>query len=111
MSQDIKETIAQEPAQNSPAAAKNDAPGQSWKQGEEHVLPHNRIGIVFFGLMACTFLAALDQVRTAENSYDYRGLTVTSADHRCYGSAHHSPRPRWRKGLQLGGNVSVLQLS
>ncbi|PSR76053.1 hypothetical protein PHLCEN_2v8715 [Hermanssonia centrifuga] len=37
-------------------------PGQSWKQDEEHVLPHNRLGLVFFGLMSCTFLAALDQV-------------------------------------------------
>lgn len=33
-----------------------------WKDNEEHVLPKNRLGIVFFGLMACTFLAALDQV-------------------------------------------------
>jgi hypothetical protein len=38
-------------------------PGESWKASEEHVLPHNRLGIVFFGLMSCTFLAALDQVR------------------------------------------------
>lgn len=32
------------------------------KQGEEHVLPKNRLGFVFAGLMACVFLAALDQV-------------------------------------------------
>lgn len=37
-------------------------PGQAWKQNEEHVLPKNNLGIVFFGLMSCTFLAALDQV-------------------------------------------------
>ena len=37
-------------------------PGQSWKQNEEHVLPKNNLGIVLFGLMSCTFLAALDQV-------------------------------------------------
>ncbi|KAK7693540.1 hypothetical protein QCA50_003109 [Cerrena zonata] len=36
-------------------------PGQAWKQNEEHVLPKNNLGIVFFGLMSCTFLAALDQ--------------------------------------------------
>ncbi|EKM55449.1 uncharacterized protein PHACADRAFT_256078 [Phanerochaete carnosa HHB-10118-sp] len=47
------------------ATAKRHEPGQSWKQNEEHVLPHNRIGIVFFGLMACTFLAALDQTIVA----------------------------------------------
>lgn len=41
---------------------KHKAPGQSWKENEQHVLPHNRLGIVFFGLMSCTFLAALDQV-------------------------------------------------
>jgi hypothetical protein len=43
-------------------AGKSLAPGESWKQNEEHVLPPNKIGIVFFGLMSCTFLAALDQV-------------------------------------------------
>lgn len=43
-------------------AADKHKPGQSWKDSEEHVLPHNRLGIVFTGLMACTFLAALDQV-------------------------------------------------
>jgi hypothetical protein len=36
--------------------------GSHWKQNEEHVLPHNRLGIVFTGLMLTTFLAALDQV-------------------------------------------------
>ena len=36
--------------------------GASWKANEEHVLPKNRLWIVFLGLMACTFLAALDQV-------------------------------------------------
>ncbi|KAI6109565.1 MFS general substrate transporter [Pisolithus sp. B1] len=35
--------------------------GSSWKQNEEHVLPKNRLGIVFFGLMCSVFLAALDQ--------------------------------------------------
>ncbi|OBZ75452.1 putative transporter C3H1.06c [Grifola frondosa] len=34
---------------------------QAWKEGEEHVLPKNNIPIVFAGLMACVFLAALDQ--------------------------------------------------
>lgn len=38
------------------------APGESWKNNEEHVLPKNRLGIVFAGLMCCIFLAALDQV-------------------------------------------------
>jgi hypothetical protein len=36
--------------------------GASWKAAEQHVLPYNRLGIVFPGLMACIFLAALDQV-------------------------------------------------
>ncbi|KAG1756595.1 MFS general substrate transporter [Suillus paluster] len=40
-------------------------PGASWKKDEEHVVPKNRIGIVFFGLMCCTFLAALDQTIVA----------------------------------------------
>ena len=37
-------------------------PGASWKEREQHVVPKNRLGIVFFGLMCTTFLAALDQV-------------------------------------------------
>ncbi|KAF7792981.1 hypothetical protein EIP86_004086 [Pleurotus ostreatoroseus] len=48
-----------------PGKSHKQAPGQSWKEGEEHVLPHNRLGIVFFGLMSCTFLAALDQTIVA----------------------------------------------
>ncbi|THH13934.1 hypothetical protein EW146_g6336 [Bondarzewia mesenterica] len=58
-----------------PASAKEDAAGQhvqekreagaSWKANEEHVLPKNRLWIVFLGLMACTFLAALDQTIVA----------------------------------------------
>jgi hypothetical protein len=46
-----------------PAKHEKAAPGASWKANEEHVLPQNRIGIVFTGLMCCVFLAALDQVR------------------------------------------------
>ncbi|KAH7913996.1 major facilitator superfamily domain-containing protein [Hygrophoropsis aurantiaca] len=38
--------------------------GASWKT-EEHVLPKNRLGIVLFGLMCSTFLAALDQTIVA----------------------------------------------
>ncbi|KAI0798031.1 MFS general substrate transporter [Abortiporus biennis] len=41
------------------------APGAHWKDNEQHVLPKNRLGIVFLGLMACTFLAALDQTIVA----------------------------------------------
>ncbi|KAG6376367.1 MFS general substrate transporter [Boletus reticuloceps] len=40
-------------------------PGASWKETEQHVVPKNRLGIVFFGLMCCTFLAALDQTIVA----------------------------------------------
>ncbi|KAG0705975.1 MFS general substrate transporter [Suillus ampliporus] len=40
-------------------------PGASWKKDEEHVVPKNRISIVFFGLMCSTFLAALDQTIVA----------------------------------------------
>ncbi|KAI0306339.1 MFS amino acid permease [Multifurca ochricompacta] len=36
-----------------------------WKEGEQHVLPHNRLWIVFSGLMCCIFLAALDQTIVA----------------------------------------------
>jgi hypothetical protein len=40
-------------------------PGASWKEKEQHVVPKNRLGIVFFGLMCSTFLAALDQTIVA----------------------------------------------
>ncbi|KAG9318910.1 major facilitator superfamily domain-containing protein [Chiua virens] len=40
-------------------------PGAAWKDKEEHVLPKNRLGIVFFGLMCSIFLAALDQTIVA----------------------------------------------
>ncbi|KAJ3763861.1 MFS general substrate transporter [Lentinula raphanica] len=40
-------------------------PGQSWKENETHVLPHNRLPIVFFGFMCSIFLAAMDQTIVA----------------------------------------------
>ncbi|KAJ3725813.1 MFS general substrate transporter [Lentinula raphanica] len=40
-------------------------PGQSWKENETHVLPHNRLPIVFFGFMCTIFLAAMDQTIVA----------------------------------------------
>ncbi|GJE95150.1 MFS general substrate transporter [Phanerochaete sordida] len=58
-------TVAAPASESEGAAPKRHEPGQSWKQNEEHVLPHNRLGIVFFGLMSCTFLAALDQTIVA----------------------------------------------
>ncbi|KAG1730746.1 MFS general substrate transporter [Suillus lakei] len=39
--------------------------GASWRQVEELVIPKNRLGIVFFGLMCTVFLAALDQTIVA----------------------------------------------
>lgn len=33
----------------------------SWKANEQHVVPHNNMPLVFFGLMMTIFLAALDQ--------------------------------------------------
>ncbi|KAJ3744807.1 MFS general substrate transporter [Lentinula detonsa] len=36
-------------------------PGQSWKENETHVLPHNRLPLVFLGFMCTIFLAAMDQ--------------------------------------------------
>ncbi|KIK49278.1 hypothetical protein CY34DRAFT_20275 [Suillus luteus UH-Slu-Lm8-n1] len=48
-----------------PPSPVKEKPGASWKKDEEHVVPKNRIGIVFFGLMCSTFLAALDQTIVA----------------------------------------------
>jgi MFS family permease len=40
-------------------------PGASWKTDETHVIPKNRLPIVFAGFVACIFLAALDQTIVA----------------------------------------------
>ncbi|RDX56815.1 MFS amino acid permease [Lentinus brumalis] len=62
---DEKQTPAHTPAPDSAPAdiEKGDRvkPGSHWKYGEEHVLPKNNMPLVFTGLMACVFLAALDQ--------------------------------------------------
>ncbi|KAI0062470.1 MFS general substrate transporter [Artomyces pyxidatus] len=39
--------------------------GASWKDGEQLVIPKNRMGLVFGGLMGCAFLASLDQTIVA----------------------------------------------
>lgn len=50
------------PPLSDPEKDEKTKPGKHWKDNEEHVLPKNRMSLVFTGLMACTFLAALDQV-------------------------------------------------
>lgn len=57
---------APETTQKDPTAKAK--PGASWKAGEEHVIPKNRLGIVFFGLMLTVFLAAIDQVSPLANT-------------------------------------------
>jgi hypothetical protein len=50
---------------SSPAAEEaNEGSAASWNKVEEHVIPKNRMGIVFFGLMCTMFLVALDSVRS-----------------------------------------------
>ncbi|EMD38555.1 hypothetical protein CERSUDRAFT_135443 [Gelatoporia subvermispora B] len=60
-----KESQSAPPALTGASAEHKLKPGQAWKQGEEHVLPKNNMPVVFCGLMACTFLAALDQTIVA----------------------------------------------
>ncbi|KAG2054759.1 MFS general substrate transporter [Suillus hirtellus] len=50
---------------SSPVKEAKQSPGASWKKDEGHIVPKNRLGIVFFGLMCSTFLAALDQTIVA----------------------------------------------
>ena len=61
---------------------KKEKPVQHWKQGEEHIIPKNRMSLVFSGLMCCVFLAALDQVCTIIVLLAWRclgtGQTLTS---------------------------------
>lgn len=88
-------------APESTPAAPEEKQQKSWRN-EEQVLPENRLGIVFLGLMATVFLAALDQV-----SYIYRGclfrlLICMVLDYRLYGIAHNC-REDWRwKRLWMG---------
>jgi hypothetical protein len=65
-------------------------PGASWKDNEQHVLPKNRLGIVFFGLCCCIFLAAIDQVSSIHwlRLVDRIDLFL-QPDHRCNGFAHN----------------------
>jgi hypothetical protein len=37
------------------------APGAKWNQLEQHHIPENRLGIVFFGLALSVFLAAMGE--------------------------------------------------
>jgi hypothetical protein len=50
------------PSLPTPNRAAKGKPGAGWKENEQHILPKNRIGIVFLGLCCCIFLAAIDQV-------------------------------------------------
>ncbi|KAG8750552.1 hypothetical protein FRC11_010314, partial [Ceratobasidium sp. 423] len=43
------------------ARPKKGNPGETWKQGEVHKIPHNNLLLVFPGLMLTVFLAAMDQ--------------------------------------------------
>ncbi|KDR73516.1 hypothetical protein GALMADRAFT_614600 [Galerina marginata CBS 339.88] len=60
------EKVESAPQDSQNATTKEKArPGASWKTDETHVLPKNRLGIVFLGLMASVFLAAIDQTIVA----------------------------------------------
>ncbi|KAG1843412.1 major facilitator superfamily domain-containing protein [Suillus tomentosus] len=51
---------------SSPAVEEaKERPGASWKKAEEHVIPKNRLGIVFIGWMCTIFLVAIDQTVVA----------------------------------------------
>ncbi|KAJ7062899.1 major facilitator superfamily domain-containing protein [Mycena amicta] len=51
--------------QPEPEKPEAQAPVKMSKENEEHVVPHNNMPIVFFGLMMTSFLAALDQTIVA----------------------------------------------
>lgn len=44
-------------------------PGTSWRQNEEHVIPKNRLGIVFFAILCVTSTVVLDHVSTQRRIY------------------------------------------
>ena len=98
-----KETSDPTPADT--GVEKKAKPGASWKANEEHVLPPNNIPVVFTGLMCCTFLAALDQVRDVQPRDLLACATHAMIDHRRHSSAHHRREVRRRLKLQLGRQV------
>ncbi|KAF8911966.1 MFS amino acid permease [Gymnopilus junonius] len=68
MSGERQETVetALKPEEQQTATTKaKAAPGSSWKTDETHVLPKNNLTLVFAGLMATVFLAAIDQTIVA----------------------------------------------
>ena len=67
--------------------------GASWKAAEQHVLPYNRLGIVFSGFMASVFLAAMDQVSIPVNDLLIPDKSPP-IDHRCCITAYYH-RPSW----------------
>ena len=72
--------------------------GGSRIQDEEHVIPKNSLGVVFFGLMCCIFLAALDQVcRDISRLHIHNIICPTDRCGNC--SADHCFAPRRRKVL------------
>ena len=56
---DIQETSVTIPGPSAPVSIPKQKPGAAWRAREQHVLPENRLFIVFPGLMLCVFLAAL----------------------------------------------------
>ncbi|KAF9475844.1 MFS amino acid permease [Pholiota conissans] len=62
----VDDQVVESPQANDTSEIKKKArPGASWKATEEHVLPKNNLKIVFAGLMATVFLAAMDQTIVA----------------------------------------------
>lgn len=76
-------------------------PGASWKSNEQHVVPKNRLGIVFLGLCCCTFLAAIDQVLYICGLGVVPLVFIQSllSDNRCHRFTHDYCATGWRKKL------------
>lgn len=66
-------------------------PDSSWKNNEEQAIPKNNLFVVVLGLAACTFLAALDQVR--------RGCLLI---HCCFSHASKDDRCNRSTSYRLG---------
>ena len=103
-SQQLGPTTTQPSHNKNPVSQDKPKAGASWKAAEQHVLPYNRLWIVFTGFMACTFLAALDQVYT----HLHDPVIVDESlpiDHRCHSITHYRRASWWGKKLQLGWQV------
>ncbi|KAF8485604.1 major facilitator superfamily domain-containing protein [Gautieria morchelliformis] len=84
----------------------------AWKANEQHVVPHNNMPLVFFGLMMTTFLAALDQTIVSTALPTIVAQLGDGNDYSWVGSAYllaaSALSPLYGKGSDIIGRKPIL---